>query len=55
MKDSQRVSMALKQVEMRGAAEGARIRALNAARGRDCDERHPGTRVEANAIEQYPA
>jgi hypothetical protein len=47
--------MALNHVEMRGAAEGARIRALNAAGGPVYvyDERHPGTRVEANAIERY--
>jgi hypothetical protein len=45
--------MASKYVEMRGAAEGARIRALNAAGGRVYDKRHPATRIEANAIERY--
>jgi hypothetical protein len=46
-------SMALKCVEMRGAAEGASIRAPNAAGGRVYDKRHPGTRIEANAIQRY--
>ena len=50
---SLRVSMALKYVEMRGAAEGARIRAPNAAGGHVYDRRHPETRIEANAIERY--
>ena len=45
--------MALKHVEMRGAAEGARIRALSAAGGRVYDKRHPETRIEANVIERY--